>query len=146
MRIHGIERRLREARVHVVEYDQPRAFRRERALHRVRPADSAIQRPGAQGAAADPHQAHRIVAAANRIHILTDVLDHALLKRQVRKPVPAGFAQFAERRQGLERPRLGAFIFRRRNAVRFAGHAGHQIFVIEVDGHIEGARSQESED
>jgi hypothetical protein len=134
-RVHGTERRRGELRVDVIQNHQPGTLRRPGPLYGVRPANAAIQRPCAQRAAADAHHADRVVAAAHRIGVPSDVRNRFLLKRQVRETVAALFAQLLKRLQGLAGLRFGAFELRARDSIGFADHAGQQVLFVELNLH-----------
>ena len=132
-RIHRVDRRLDERRVHVVQNDESPARFREGALDRMRAARSAIERPCSKRAAADAHQAHRIdTAHAGRK--LRDRLDQFAVEGQMREAVRSGLALSLEARQGFAGRTLVAPHLTRGYPVR-ASHSGEQVGLVKTNAH-----------
>jgi len=83
--IHRIQGGGGEGRVDVVQDDQPGIAGREGRLDRVRAPQAAIERPGAQGAAADTHQAKRVEGTADLLGETEDIPGGLGLKRKMRE-------------------------------------------------------------
>ena len=87
LRGHGLERRAHQRGVHVVEDDQTRMRSGELALHRMWAAHAAVERPGAQRAAPDAHQADGVVGAPRLVRETEDLAGQLVIEGQEREAV-----------------------------------------------------------
>ena len=108
---------------------------RVRALNGVRAADAAIERPGAQRAAADADQADGVETAAHRFGEGADGADQFGLEREVGKAVERVLALLAEGSQGVLRRGAVPPHFLARDSVLLADHGGQQIGLVKLDLH-----------
>ena len=108
----------------------------ERALHRMRAADAAIECPCAQRAAADADHADGVVSCRARIRPTCGrALISSGLKRQVREAVEAVLALLPEGGQRLLGGGPVPRHFFARDSVFFADHGGQQIGLVKLDVH-----------
>jgi len=94
-----------KAGVDVVQDDQPGIAGREGRLDRVRAPQAAIERPGAQGAAADTHQAKRVEGTADLLGETEDIPGGLGLKRKMREALVASLTDFLKAAEGLQSAR-----------------------------------------
>src|SRR5205085_2030723 len=98
-------------------------------------AQTAIESPRSESAAADSDEAHGVEAAAHPGGVVQDRTSDIRLLGEVRKPVVPGLVQGAEAGESAERDPAAVANLVGRKAVRLADHRGREVGRVELYGH-----------
>ena len=108
---------------------------RKGRLHRVRAAQAAVQRPRAQGAAADAGDADRVISARDRFGVSLDFFDQYGLEGEMREADLSGLHAVVESGQRGQRGWMLGSGLLRRQPVLHADHRSGEISGIKMDSH-----------